>query len=283
MTDIHSLATPQPASTLYFAMRKAPRRTQEPLKALYTLHKKWREASVYPDPHHAVTTLNWWHHELEKALTGEINHPALIALQAWIKKSSFFEALQRVLHGHMHWHHLTRVDTPDQLQPTIDAIAGGFTQAWIALNFAPDSNSNHPTDLNEFALQAGRAVWWIDQIRYISRNINPSRQWIPMDWLKQFNIPAHTLLNPKLSIEQRLAIMMPLIDQMSAMVDSAAIQAHGAIKLVSSSDAKSVASARLLLDLRAKLLHDIQEEPLELYKGIVTISPRRKWWTSLTL
>ncbi|GHA65647.1 hypothetical protein GCM10009007_02850 [Formosimonas limnophila] len=265
MTEAHSLAIPEPASSLYFAIRKAPKSAQTPLRALYTLHKKWREAATYSDQHQAVTTLNWWHHELENSQTGEINHPALIALKPWLNQSDFFQSLQGLLHGHMHWHHLTRVDTLDQLNPTIDAIGGNFAQIWLSIVGQTNIDTTH----------IGRAIWWTDQIRHIGHNLNPTRMWLPMSWLKELNLPVALLLNKQQPASERARHSAALTERLIAQAKSEHTQCQNL-----NGTAKSL---RLLLTLREQLLIDIEQHPEELWSGIITVSPRRKWWRALTL
>lgn len=264
MSSTHPLASPQAASSLYFSLRKAPANTRTALRALYTLHKKWREAAVYKDPHQSVTTLNWWHHELDKARTGEVNHPALIVLTPWLSDERFFDALQGLLHGHMHWHHLTRIDSLAQLQPIIDAIAGNFITTWQLIHGEFDP---------AFAQSAGRALWWTDQIRHIGHNLTPSRMWLPMDWLRDLNLPVNLLLNKSLTAEQRAQHGLALTDYL--------IQ-HAQTEQSQIIHKTHVRSLSTLLTLRQNLLADISSQPQELWVGLVTISPRRKWWTALT-
>jgi phytoene synthase len=264
MSDTHPLASPHPASSLYFALRKAPSRTKTPLRALYTLHKKWREAAVYKDPHQAVTTLNWWHHELDKAQAGDISHPAIFALKPWLSDERFFQALQGLLHGHMHWHHLTRIDSLAQLEPIIDAIGGNFITAWQLIHgeYAP-----------AFAQPAGRTLWWTDQIRHIGHNLTPSRMWLPMDWLRELNLPVNLLLNKSIKADQRAQHGHALTTFLITHTQAEQTQITGNTQ---------IRSLNTLLILRQNLLTELQSQPQELWAGLVTISPRRKWWTALT-
>ncbi|MGL4767570.1 MAG: squalene/phytoene synthase family protein [Formosimonas sp.] len=256
-----SRTTPYPASSLSFAHRHASRAQQPALLALYALHQKWRETAVYPDPHHAVTTLNWWHHEIEKAKTGEINHPNLITLKPY----GVFDELLALLHGHMHWHHLVRVDTLEQLQPTIDAIGGSYVRVWLGIVKQPN---------DELALHAGRALWWIDQTRHIGHNLAPSRMWLPMSWLKELNLPVHLLLNRKLSPTERAQHAAPLTHKLIATAQTAlnAYQAH---------TVNAPKSLRALVNNRTLLLNEITLQPHELWQGLISVSPRRKWWAAL--
>lgn len=83
MTASQLAIEPQPhsASSVYYAINSALDPIREQLLSLYALHRKWREAANYADNHQAVTTLNWWHHELERSQNQASEHPALRALQ----------------------------------------------------------------------------------------------------------------------------------------------------------------------------------------------------------
>lgn len=270
---VFQLAAPYPASSLFFAHRTARRQQRTPLRALYTLHKKWREAAIYTDQHHAVTTLNWWHHELEKIKTGEIAHPALIALKPWFNNSdseTFFIALQSLLHGHMHWHHITRIEDLAQLEPTIDAISGSFAQVWLSITGTPE--------LHDHALTAGRALWWIDQTRHIGHGLTPSRLWLPMSWLKELNLPAHLILKKNLTPTQRAehgAGLVTLLFQHAQMAVKNYENSHHAL---SPSHKKSSKSLHALLKMRLSLLNEMTQHPNDVWQGLLSISPRKKWW-----
>ncbi|TDR30767.1 squalene/phytoene synthase family protein [Hydromonas duriensis] len=280
---IEQLNAPQPASSLFFALRSAPRKQQVPLRALYTLHKKWREASEYVDQHQAVTTLNWWHHELEKTLAGEINHPALIELKPFFSAedkspTQFFKQLQGLLHGHMHWHHLTRVDTLAQLEPTIDAIAGSFSQAWLGLTYGSDS-----LELNNYAQAAGRVIWWVDHTRHIGHELTPSRLWLPMVWLKELNLPAHLLLKKDAPIAERSFHGADLMKRLLQQGRSSLSEYEQAYRSLNREQQKTVHSLHVLVELRKRLLDEINAHPAEVWEGVVSLSPLQKWWATARL
>lgn len=254
-----SRTTPHPASSLSMAYRTAPRACKPALISLYALHQKWREAAIYPDQHHAVTTLNWWHHEIEKAKVGEINHPDLLAL----KNHNVFNELQALLHGHMHWHHLTRIDTLEQLQPMIDAIGGAYMHTWLGIIGQPNA---------DLGLKAGRALWWIDQTRHIGHSLTPSRMWLPMDWLRELNLPVHLLLNRKLPAAERFQHGEQLTQKLIQTAQNALNECQG-LALPKSLNA--------LLKTRALLLNELTAQPQDVWAGLVSLSPRRTWWAAL--
>lgn len=270
---VFQLAAPYPASSLFFTHRTAHRHHRVPLRALYTLHKKWREASVYNDQHQAVTTLNWWHHELEKIKTGEMTHPALIALKPWFNKEdddAFLTALQGLLHGHMHWHHITRIEDLTQLEPTIDAISGSFAKTWLSITGAPE--------LHDHALNAGRALWWIDQTRHIGHGLTPSRLWLPMSWLKELNLPAHLILKKNLTPTQRAEHGTKLVELLLQHAQTAMQDYEKSQQNLSPSQKKASKSLHSLLKMRAALLNEINQQPNDVWQGLVSVSPRKKWW-----
>lgn len=266
---------PQPysASSVYYALNKAPESAYQPLLGLYALHHKWREAANYADNHQAVTTLNWWHHELEKAPEKAIEHPALRALYTADWSNQHAEALQMLLHGHMHWHHLNRVEDLAQLQPTIDAIGGELARLWFMLIHAqvPD----------ELSQSAGRALWWIDHIRHIGHNLSNQRIWIPMQWLKETNTPAHIVLSHQSSPQNRAQQLQPLLERLidHAQTELASYQTH--YHALSKAQQTSMRSWHTLMNLRADLLTVIAQDPAELFEGLVSIAPLRKWWRAV--
>lgn len=265
-----SLSVPYPASSLAIAIRSAAPEQRPLLLALYALHKKWREASVFEDPHHAVTTLNWWHQELENGLHGRVTHPDLLTLKPLLQQKPFHAALQALLHGHMHWHHLTRIETSEQLEPIVDAVGGSFTNVWLMLLGFPSQT--------KLAQSAGRALWWIDQIRHIGHQLAPARLWLPMSLLKELNLPANVILNRKLPLEQRVIQGKKLFMQLEVIARSALEAYQDVYKSLPKSSQKTATSLHLLMRQRALLLSEMTQNPEDIWQGLVTVSPRRKWW-----
>ncbi len=262
---------PQPysASSVYYALNKAPEAAHQSLLGLYALQRKWREAAHYTDHHQAVTTLNWWHHELEATPQKAIEHPALRALYTadWSAKHS--ETLQMLLHGYMHWHHLNRVEDLAQLQPTIDAIGEEFARLWLML-----VNAHVPDELSQ---SAGRALWWTDHIRHLGHNLNNQRIWIPMQWLKETQTPAHILLSTS-SHQNRAQQLKPLLDKLIAHAQAEWTNYQTQYQALSKTQQTSIRSWHTLMNLRADLLTVIAQDPAELFAGLVSIAPLRKWW-----
>ncbi len=265
---------PQPhsASSAYYAINSAPEHAREQLRGLYALHRKWREAANYSDNHQAVTTLNWWHHELERSQNQNTEHPALRALQtsSALLSTTTAEALQTLLHGHMHWHHLNRVDTEAQLQPTIDAIGGSFARLWMdACGVSAEG---------ELIAVAGRALVWTDLLRHVGYNLSNKRVWIPMQWLKDTQTPAHILLKTDQSPSERAQQLQPLITRITdqAKTEFNHYQTH--YRQLPKAQQKALRSWHILMQLRMDLLNTIVQEPSELFEGLVSIAPLRKWW-----
>lgn len=272
MTVSHQmLSSPHPVSSLAFAHRAAKKQQRPALQALYTLHKKWREASVYDDPHQAITTLNWWHHELEKTQTSDINHPALIILKPYLQEPLFFNELQALLHGHMHWHHLTRINTLTELEPIIKSISVSYLNVWQIL-----TNNQINTNLSH---SAAAVLWWVDQTRHIGHHLTPSRLWLPMSWLKEFNLPAQLLLHRKNNLEraqQGKSLVLRLIQK----AEAATVQYHAAYNVLPDSSKKTNQSLHILIKQRSELLKEIKKRPQDVWVGLISINPWRKWWIS---
>lgn len=264
---------PHTASSIYYAINSAPERAREPLLGLYALHRKWREAANYSDNHQAVTTLNWWHHELERCQSHTSEHPALRPFQrtpAHTLTTETAEKLQTLLHGHMHWHHLNRVDTEAQLQPTLDAIGGSFAQLWL------DACGVSVTD--ELITSAGRALIWTDLLRHIGHNLSNQRVWIPMQWLKDTETPAHILLKTAQPPAERAQQLQSLITRIATQAQTEFNRYHALYRQLPKAQQKALRSWHILMQLRADLRHTIVQEPAELFKGLVSIAPLRKWW-----
>ena len=274
MTASQLAIEPQPhsASSVYYAINSALDPIREQLLSLYALHRKWREAANYADNHQAVTTLNWWHHELERSQNQASEHPALRALQTSSVSlpTETAETLQTLLHGHMHWHHLNRIDTEAQLQPTLDAIGGSFARLWFELCGVSSKD--------ELTQSAGRALLWTDLLRHLGHNLSNQRIWIPMQWLKDSQTPAHILLKTDMPATDRTKQLQPLIERISIQAHNELNQYQTHYQNLSKAQQKALRSWHILMQLRMDLLNTIMQEPSELFEGLVSIAPLRKWW-----
>lgn len=258
------------ASSVYYAIKRASESAQEPLHALYALHRKWREAANYSDNQQSVTTLNWWHDELQTEKKAPSEQPALRALQSQGQYANYAETLQYLLHGHMHWHHLNRIETLAQLQPTIDAIGGQFARVWMLICGA---------QVPEALIQsAGRTLWWIDQTRHIGHTLSQQRQWLPMQWLKDADTPSHIVLQTQLSPQERAKNMSALTTRLIAQAQAEWAEYQSQYERLPHEQRTAIRSWHTLINLRADLLTTIAHEPAELFEGLVSIAPIRKWW-----
>ena len=278
MTDLTQAIEPQPhaTSSAYYALKSAPDAIQPQLFGLYALQRKWREAANYIDNHQAVTTLNWWHAELENSQNQRSDHPALRAIQGEAKgydSSATFEALQNLLHGHMHWHHLNRVETEAELLPTLDAIGGSFARLWLGF-----CGINASAELIQ---SAGRALCWIDLLRHIGHNLSHQRVWIPMQWLKEAQVPAHILLKFNDPAEKRAQYLQPIIERINVQTQAEFAHYLEYYRQLSKAQQKAMRSWHVLMNLRSDLRAVIMEDPSELFKGMVSIAPVRKWWRAV--
>jgi phytoene/squalene synthetase len=263
---------PQPhrASSVYYAIGSAPEASRLRLSGLYAVHRKWCDVASSRDEHQAITTLNWWHHELEACQKAQTSHPALRAMQSELWRPECAQTLQQLLHGHMHWQHLNRVEDLAQLQPTIDAIGGQLAHIWLLMCGAEVPSA--------FTQSAGRVLWWIDQLRHLGHNLSNERVWIPMQWLKECDVPAHILLKTEQPAHERAQQLAALIQKIIAQIDSECAQYQKQYALLSKQQKNDVRSWHVLIQLRQDLLRVIRTEPEDLFNGLVSIAPLRKWW-----
>lgn len=274
--------TAHAASSLHYAIGRAPAPIQHQLQALYAIHAKWREAANSHDNHFAVTTLNWWHDTLEQAQTSTSDHPALHALQQGTTTPKRMQDLQNLLHGHMHWHHLNRIETIEQLEPTITAIAGSYSQTYLHICGAPIEQTN----IQNLIKHSAHALWWIDQTRHLGHNLHGQRIWLPMHWLKEAYLPAHLLINTQQPASTRTKQLSPLLTQIFAHTQQHIDQYHATHKqclnTLPPAERTTLKSWHTLMRLRIHLFNTIQEDPQDVFEGLVSVAPLRKWWLTLS-
>lgn len=99
-----------------------------------------------------------------------------------------------------------------------------------------------------------------------------------MQWLKECDVPAHILLKTEQASFERAQQLASLIQKIIAHIGDECAEYQKQYTLLSDEQQNDVRSWHVLIQLRMDLLHVIRAEPEELFKGLVSIAPLRKWW-----
>jgi hypothetical protein len=91
-------------------------------------------------------------------------------------------------------------------------------------------------------------------------------------------LPANAVLNRKLPLEQRVMQGKKLFMQLEVIARSALEAYQDVYKTLPKSSQKTATSLHLLMRQRALLLSEMTQNPEDIWQGLVTVSPRRKWW-----
>ena len=101
-----------------------------------------------------------------------------------------------------------------------------------------------------------------------------------MQWLKETDTPAHILLSTSPS-QNRAQQLKPLLEKLIAHTQSELANYQTQYRALSKTQQTSIRSWHTLMNLRADLLAVIVQDPAELFEGLVSIAPLRKWWRAV--
>lgn len=194
--DRHS---PAPGSSAYYAIRFAPRRHRQALRALYEILRAidnvHREIT---DPGVAATKLNWWRNELGLGAEGTAQHPAVLRLQAQIAQSDHpcWIALQNFTDTALSGAQQSRYLDEAALLRQVNRAAGSVAQA-VASVLAP----NHEAPAATLGATAA-ASSLVRMLQRLGRDARQGYLYVPINDLQRFGVKAHEILQIRSGLQQ---------------------------------------------------------------------------------
>lgn len=196
--------SPQPGSSVYYAIRFAPRRHRPALTAAYEIvHAICSVPREIADPGVAQAKLNWWRSEISQASHGAPQHPATQRLLAQLGASASpcWSALQACIAATESGAQQSRYLDETALLRQIESSASGLGQA-LATILSPGTTA--PGSSTE------TAVGLVQTMRRLGRDARHGDLLIPINDLQQFDVKAHEILQLKPGLEDEpryLALM----------------------------------------------------------------------------
>ena len=182
-------------SSFYYSFLFLDPRRRRAITALYAFCREVDDVvDECPDPGLARTKLDWWRGELAALYTGRAGHPVTQALAATLKEFHLpQEQLLEIIDG-------MEMDLDNTRYEDFKALhLYCYRVASVVGLLAAEIFGYTDRQTQKYAHDLGMAFQLTNIIRDIGEDARRGRIYIPMDELKQFNVPAADILNGKYS------------------------------------------------------------------------------------
>lgn len=178
----------------YFAWLYAPPEARASVAAIFMIEREI-EASTRASIEHSVShaRLNWWREELTRLGQGEPRHPATVEILRRSQTLGVTSPHLTALVDNAHWD--LACAAPLQ-SADIDQLATRWATTVFAATtqLAVPTESSASSDLREFALRAGCAVWHLEQLATFRTQVALGRLRVAMPELEAFGLTAEDAL-----------------------------------------------------------------------------------------
>ncbi len=256
-------------SSFYYSFLFLPLQRRRAIMALYAFCREVDDVvDECNDLSIASTKLAWWRQEIERVAEGTAQHPVGQAL-AGLDKS---------------------INLPkEQLLEIIDGMEMDLTQsrfldfkglslycyrvASVVGLLAAEIFGYTDRQTQKYAHDLGMAFQLTNIIRDIGEDARRGRIYIPMDELKQFNVPAADILNGKYS-DNFTALMQFQYERAEKYYEQAFAQLPAV-------DRKSQRPGLIMAAIYRTVLDEIKRENFQVLHQRISLPPTRKLWLAL--
>lgn len=238
-------------------------------RAMMALHAFCREVDAVVDQCQdisiAATKLTWWRQEIERVASGQPTHPVGLGLKAVsgdfnLPKEQLLEIIDGV---EMNLQQTRYLDFKGlslycyRVSSVVALLSAGV------FGMADRQTQKYAHDLG-IALQLAKIIGDVGE------DARHGRIYIPMDELKQFNVPAADLLNAKYSDN-----FSALMKFQSARAEKYFAQAFALLPAV---DRNNQRPGRIMAGIYRTLLEEISAENFQVLHQRIALTPVRKIW-----
>ncbi len=253
-------------SSFYYSFLFLPPERRQAIMALYAF---WREVDDVVDECHdialASTKLAWWRQEIDRVSQGQPQHPV-------------GQALQRVA---------SNINLPrEQLLEIIDGMEMDLQQsryldfkglslycyrvASVVGLLAAEIFGYQDRQTQKYAHDLGMAFQLTNIIRDVGEDARRGRIYLPMDELKQFNVPAADILNARYS-DNFTALMQFQYERAQRYYEQA-------FALLPAVDRKNQRPGLIMAAIYRTLLEEIRGENFQVLHQRISLPATRKLW-----
>lgn len=253
-------------SSFYYSFLFLPPQRRQAIMALYAFCREVDDVvDECTDASIASTKLAWWRLEVARMDQGEAQHPVTQALLAARQNFNLpSEQLLEIIDG-------MEMDLQQSRYLDFKALSlYCYRVASVVGLLAAEifGYQNHQTQ--KYAHDLGMAFQLTNIIRDIGEDARRGRIYIPMDELKQFNVPAADILNAKYS--DNFAALMKFQAERAEQYYAQAF-AH-----LPKEDRKSQRPGLMMAAIYRTLLDEIRRENFQVLHQRIALTPIRKLW-----
>ena len=253
-------------SSFYYSFLFLPPARRQAIMALYAFCREVDDVvDECNDPALASTKLAWWRMEVERIASKQATHPVGLALQAVSPEIEIAAArLNEIIDGmEMDLQQTRYLDfTGLSLYCYRVASVVGLLAAGIF--------GYRDAQTEKYAHDLGMAFQLTNIIRDVGEDARRGRIYLPIDELKQFNVPAADILNARYS--DNFTALMQFQQQRAERYYQEAL-AH-----LPACDRKSQRPGLIMAAIYRTLLEEIRAENFQVLHQRISLPPTRKLW-----
>jgi len=253
-------------SSLYYALLFLPPEQRAAVTALFAFRKEVADVvNECSDAQVARTKLAWWRLEVGKLFEGKPDHPVTNALRPFTDKFRIrAEHLNQIIDGMEMDLAQTRYLDFAGLTSYCRRVAGAAATA------ATEILGYRNALCLEYAGHLGTAVRLTRIIRDVGADARKNRIYLPMDELKQFDVPAADILQAHHS--ERFVDLMKF---QSARADDFY---RKALDTLPSEDRRSQRAGLIMATIQRAMLAEVERDGFRVLTQRTSLTPLRKLW-----
>jgi len=253
-------------SSLYYSLLFLPPEPRRALTALCAYCKEVRDVvDAVSDAQVARTKLAWWRLEVGKLFDGNPSHPVMHALRPFIEEFGVQAVhLSQVIDGMEMDLAQTRYLDFAGLSRYCDMTAGAAASA--AARILGGSSAGTLA----YAANLGTALQLTRIIRNVGADARKNRIYVPMDELKQFDVPASDILQSRRSDG--------FVKLMAFQARRAETFYAKALALLPAEDRRAQRGGLILATLRRATLAEVERDGFQVLTHRTSLTPLRKFW-----
>ena len=213
----------------------------------------------------ASTKLSWWRQEIERVASGQPTHPVGLALQNASKQFNLpKEQLLEIIDG-------TEMDLQQSRYLDFKGLSlYCYRKSSVVALLSAEIFGFQDRQTQKYAHDLGMALQLTQIIRDIGEDARRGRIYIPMDELKQFNVPAADILNAKYS--DNFTALMKFQTERAEKYFAQGLAQLPAI------DRKNQRPGLIMAAIHRSLLEEIKRDNFQVLHQRISLTPVRKIW-----
>jgi phytoene synthase len=253
-------------SSFYYAFLFLPPPRRAAITAFYAFCREVDDVvDEVSDPGVAQTKLAWWRAEVERAVTGQPSHPALLALQPHMAVYGITaQHLLAVIEGCEMDLQQTRYLDDAGLRRYCHLVAGVVGEV-AARIFGQTQEAT-----TRYAHTLGLAFQLTNIIRDVGEDALRGRIYLPINELQRFDVKAHEVLQ-RVDSERFQALMRFQAERAHALYDEA-------LALLPDADRRAQKPGLMMASIYRTLLREIERDGFKVLHQRVSLTPLRKLW-----